>query len=201
MQSGLLNSVPFDPLKLRNDDTREKEIKNGRLAMVAFVGFASQAAVQGKGPIASLQYHLADPFHRNSEPPPRRPPTPTHPHPPTPHTLKNKHHSSPSASLQYHLESPITPTPSRPAPLLPPTPPPLAPLHPTPTQETQSPPIASLKYFLADPFHCNSESHPPAPLPPLASPKDKNPTHLPLLASSTTLLTPSPVNSEPHNSL
>lgn len=64
-ESGFLNSVPFDPLSLRNDDTREKEIKNGRLAMVAFVGFASQAAVQGKGPIACLQYHLADPFHRN----------------------------------------------------------------------------------------------------------------------------------------
>ena len=72
MQSGLLNQVPFDPLKLRNDDTREKEIKNGRLAMAAFVGFASQAAVQGKGPIECLKYHIADPFHRNSEssPPP-----------------------------------------------------------------------------------------------------------------------------------
>ena len=67
LQSGFLNSVPFDPLSMRNDDTREKEIKNGRLAMVAFVGFASQAAVQGKGPIESLKYHLADPFHRNSK--------------------------------------------------------------------------------------------------------------------------------------
>ena len=67
MQSGLLNQVPFDPLGLRNEDTQEKEIKNGRLAMVAFVGFASQAAVQGKGPIESLKYHLADPIHHNSE--------------------------------------------------------------------------------------------------------------------------------------
>lgn len=64
-ESGLLNNVPFDPLGLRSEDMREKEIKNGRLAMVAFLGFASQAAVQGKGPIESLKYHIADPFHRN----------------------------------------------------------------------------------------------------------------------------------------
>ena len=55
----------LDPLKLRNDDTWEKEIKNRRLAMVAFVGFASQSAIQGKGPIASLKYHIANPLHRN----------------------------------------------------------------------------------------------------------------------------------------
>lgn len=67
LQSGLLNQVPFDPLGLRNDEMREKEVKNGRLAMTAFVGFASQAAVQGKGPIESLKYHIADPFHRNSK--------------------------------------------------------------------------------------------------------------------------------------
>jgi len=64
-ESGFLNQVPFDPLGMKNDDMREKEIKNGRLAMVAFVGFSSQAAVQGKGPIESLKYHLADPFHHN----------------------------------------------------------------------------------------------------------------------------------------
>lgn len=68
MQSGFLNKVPFDPLSLRTEQMQEKEVKNGRLAMVAFVGFASQAAVQGKGPIASLKYHIADPFHRNSKP-------------------------------------------------------------------------------------------------------------------------------------
>jgi hypothetical protein len=35
--------------------------------MLAFLGFASTAAVNGKGPIASLQAHLADPNHNNSE--------------------------------------------------------------------------------------------------------------------------------------
>ena len=34
--------------------------------MVAFLGFSSQAAVQGKGPIECLQAHLADPGHNNS---------------------------------------------------------------------------------------------------------------------------------------
>lgn len=34
--------------------------------MVAFLGFSSQAAVQGMGPIECLQKHLADPGHNNS---------------------------------------------------------------------------------------------------------------------------------------
>lgn len=35
--------------------------------MLAFLGFSSQAAVQGLGPIECLQKHLADPGHNNSE--------------------------------------------------------------------------------------------------------------------------------------
>ncbi|KAL6784696.1 LHCA2 [Auxenochlorella protothecoides x Auxenochlorella symbiontica] len=64
-ESGAFGMHPFDPAKLLSDEMREKEVKNGRLAMVALVGFASQAAVWGKGPIESLQYHLADPGHHN----------------------------------------------------------------------------------------------------------------------------------------
>ena len=60
----------FDPLryqyKFEKDpelmrEFREKEIKNGRLAMVALVGFAAQTFVTGKGPVQNWLDHLADP--------------------------------------------------------------------------------------------------------------------------------------------
>uniref|UniRef100_A0A0E0ESM1 Pectate lyase superfamily protein domain-containing protein n=1 Tax=Oryza meridionalis TaxID=40149 RepID=A0A0E0ESM1_9ORYZ len=44
---------------------RTKEIKNGRLAMLAFVGFWFQAVYTGEGPIDNLLHHLADPGHCN----------------------------------------------------------------------------------------------------------------------------------------
>merc|ERR1719183_1899442 len=54
----------FDPLGLSTvkiDELKEKEIKNGRLAMIAFVGFIAQEQVTGKNPIAALQIHLSAP--------------------------------------------------------------------------------------------------------------------------------------------
>jgi light-harvesting complex II chlorophyll a/b binding protein 4 len=58
----------FDPLNFA--DTEEKketlklaEIKHARLAMVAALGFAAQAAATGKGPLDNWATHLADPLH------------------------------------------------------------------------------------------------------------------------------------------
>lgn len=49
----------FDPLGLSNDPVRYevmrvREIKNGRLAMVAWLGFAAQAAVTRQGPLENV---------------------------------------------------------------------------------------------------------------------------------------------------
>ena len=52
--------APFVPGNL--DDLKKKEIKNGRLAMLGFVGFVMAAQVNGKGPLACLGDHIADPW-------------------------------------------------------------------------------------------------------------------------------------------
>ncbi|XP_043712611.1 photosystem I chlorophyll a/b-binding protein 5, chloroplastic isoform X2 [Telopea speciosissima] len=59
----------LNPLGLAKDiknahDWKLKEIKNGRLAMVAMLGIFIQANVTHVGPIDNLMEHLSDPWHR-----------------------------------------------------------------------------------------------------------------------------------------
>eukprot|EP00897_Mesotaenium_endlicherianum_P006200 jgi/Mesen1/5608/ME000282S04758 len=69
---GLENGYPggpvFDPMGFAANtktiqEMKQREIKNGRLAMIAAVGFAVQAAVTKQGPFENLLTHLANPFH------------------------------------------------------------------------------------------------------------------------------------------
>lgn len=58
----------FDPMGLSKgnlDELKTKELKNGRLAMVAFVGFVAQHAATGETPLGALRAHVADPWNSN----------------------------------------------------------------------------------------------------------------------------------------
>jgi len=60
-QSGALQNFPFDPAKLDSPATKVKEVKNARLAMMAFLGMVSQYAVTGTSPLEGLKAHMANP--------------------------------------------------------------------------------------------------------------------------------------------
>eukprot|EP00899_Mesostigma_viride_P019538 jgi/Mesvir1/27586/Mv07331-RA.1 len=63
--------ILFDPLGLATGNAEEyeknrvREIKNGRLAMVAWLGFFVQALVTREGPIKNFYDFLEDPAHNN----------------------------------------------------------------------------------------------------------------------------------------
>lgn len=62
--------APFDPLSLSKDadsyvDQSVREVKNGRVAMVAMLGFFAQAALTRQGPLRNALDFAADPAHNN----------------------------------------------------------------------------------------------------------------------------------------
>eukprot|EP01023_Acetabularia_acetabulum_P004029 TRINITY_DN11697_c0_g1_i1.p2 TRINITY_DN11697_c0_g1~~TRINITY_DN11697_c0_g1_i1.p2 ORF type:complete len:250 (-),score=71.19 TRINITY_DN11697_c0_g1_i1:351-1100(-) len=55
----------FNPMNMGDDSMKVKEIANGRLAMLAFLGFIAQYYATGKGPIDNWFDHLSDPWANN----------------------------------------------------------------------------------------------------------------------------------------
>uniref|UniRef100_A0A0F7GYN8 Chlorophyll a-b binding protein, chloroplastic n=1 Tax=Pelargonium citronellum TaxID=73188 RepID=A0A0F7GYN8_9ROSI len=69
LEPGYPGGPILNPLGLAKDAKKAhalklKEIKNGRLAMVAMLGFFVQASVTHAGPIDNLVEHLSNPWHK-----------------------------------------------------------------------------------------------------------------------------------------
>lgn len=69
LEPGYPGGPLLNPLGLAKDiknarDSKLKEIKNGRLAMIAMLGIFVQAYVTHAGPIENLVEHLSDPWHK-----------------------------------------------------------------------------------------------------------------------------------------
>merc|ERR1711977_196744 len=60
---GIFDPAGFSKVSAsRIEELKLKEIKNGRLAMLAYVGFSCAYVCTGKGPLEALSYHLSDPW-------------------------------------------------------------------------------------------------------------------------------------------
>ena len=64
-ESGVIGNFPFDPTGQDSPEMKVKEVKNGRLAMMSFLGMVSQYAVTGTSPIEGLKAHMANPGQVN----------------------------------------------------------------------------------------------------------------------------------------
>ncbi|CAM6064097.1 unnamed protein product [Sphagnum tenellum] len=61
----IFNFLGFGKNEKELKDLKIKEVKNGRLAMLAILGYFIQAIFTGVGPFQNLLDHLADPVHNN----------------------------------------------------------------------------------------------------------------------------------------
>ena len=64
-ESGALGKFPLLAIGEDTPEMRLKEVKNGRLAMMSFLGMVSQYAVTGTSPIEGLKAHMANPTQVN----------------------------------------------------------------------------------------------------------------------------------------